>query len=189
MSEKGTEIETVEKETKVVKLETTEPTPRKLTPDQEERLKKAHEELDSLNKGSADKKYAVGISSNEIKDVLVDFIVNKAQWKFTESLGIIESLKTLRKESVKSGAIMLGALEIEAIYYFMSKHEGKGEAEAVEFHKILKPITDVLAKLREDSQYKQILEARISGLEQGLDLAEDIDRARAESETETKNPE
>jgi cell division protein FtsB len=174
------ENEIVEKESKVIKLETAIKE-RVLSSEQALRLKQAKEELDQLNLGAKDKKYAVGISTDEAKNVLVDFVANKAKWKFTESLGIIEALKTIRKENVKSGAIMMGALEIEAIYYFMSKHEGTGEAEALEFHKILKPITDSLAKLREDSQNRQILEARISGLEQGLDLAEDVDKAKSEN--------
>lgn len=181
MSGETKEEVAVEKESKIVKLDTA-PTKRSLTPQQEERLKTAREELEALNLEAKDKKFAVGISTTEARDVLIDFVENKAKWKFTESLGVIEALKSIRKENVKSEAIFLGALEIEAIYYFMSKHEGTGEKEALEFHKILKPITDALSKLRDFSQQRQILEARISGLEQGLDLAEDIDKEKSKSE-------
>ena len=73
MSEK----ETIEKETKVVKLDTapTAPEPRKLTPDQEERLSKAKEELEALTKGSADKKYAVGNPTDPAPMIITSYFL------------------------------------------------------------------------------------------------------------------
>ena len=93
---------------------------------------------------------------------LHNFIKNDAQWKFTESLGIMEASRVLSdqitklKEAQKNGEnvqLTLSAVTIEAIYYFMTKEEGKGLGKATLFvNHLLRPISEALNTSKEDRE-------------------------------------
>ena len=179
----------VEKESKVIKLSESgevsvgqeEP---QLTKEQQERLTKAQNKLEEIREEHkkikeefSKKKYAVGIKNQEGLDFLISFVKESSKWKFTECLGVVEAIKALMKAKIKSAAILLGQLEIEAIYYFFSKHEGTGLKEAEDFIRILKPINTVLEKVREDQSKLEHMAKKadnvaqmIAGLEHGLEV-------------------
>lgn len=182
--------DTVEKDAKVVKLNEEE-APKELTKEQKAQLKKTEDRLEKLREEHiatkeefSTKKYPTGIQDKESLDFLINFMENDATWSFTEALGVVEAVKALSSAKIKSKAILLGQLEIEAIYYFFSKHTGTGLKEAETFVKLLKPINVALEKVREDQSKLDHISSRadqlsqvIAGLEQGLEVpAEDLDK-------------
>jgi hypothetical protein len=91
---------------------------------------------------------------------LNQFIKNDAQWKFTESLGILESSRVLDEQvSILVGKqpektqLSLTAITIEAIYYFLTKEEGKGLSKAVSYvNNLLRPISEALNVSKADRE-------------------------------------
>lgn len=147
--------------TKIIKMEEEKKDHRDL-------LKNKEKELVKLEKELQDKKYLVDINTKENKDKLLNFIETKAEWKFTESLGVIESYTRIKDTQFKNKCIKLGSLEIEAIYYFLSKYEAKGLAEAENFVKILKPITRAIEAIRKDQQKRDALNLSINSLKDSI---------------------
>jgi len=98
----------------------------KLTDIQQEAYEKADKELQEFNKEIETKKYLIDLTKDE-GTILLNFIVNDANWKFTESLGINEVIKNLQETIKKSGSVLLTGTAIEAIYFYLSKVEGVGQ--------------------------------------------------------------
>lgn len=167
--EKTTDKKTKEAENKKAQTE-------KLINDLLKELNELQDELDN-------KKYLVD-GGKKIADEIKLFITKKAKWKFTEALGIIEVIKALDKfiNDHKSKDFMIGPLELEAIYYFLSKHEDVGLDTAEPFVKLLKAIN--LAKSRKDADNKKFeeLQFRISSLQHGVD-PEDVKEQNNEQES------
>jgi hypothetical protein len=141
---------------------------------QQAALEAAEKELTDLENEMAAKKYLVDISKDDVK-MLDNFIKEDAPWKFTESLGIVEVEKSL-KEAVKDGKIFTTSLAIEAIYYYMSKVEGKGKTpnatsfkKAEDYIRILKGITSAMEKVKVDNEKVKnaqfVVAARREGIE------------------------
>lgn len=147
----------------------------KLIAELNEQLAKVEEELEG-------KKYLIE-GGKDMGLALHAFIMHEAKWKFTEALGVIEVVKTLESfnASKKEKDLMVGPLEIEALYYFMSKHEGVGLASAKSFIEMLRAVNPAKSRKEEDTKkYEQIV-FRIQSLEHGID-PEEIKNGLEESE-------
>lgn len=86
---------------------------------------------------------------------LLDFVKFEAKWKFSEALGVLESVKQLEEaikslRSKKTTELMLPSLVIEAVYYFLTKVEGTGIVQAQKYVDMLKPISDALGRSKQD---------------------------------------
>jgi len=121
------------------------------------------------------KKYYVELTASDI-DVLQGFIKNDAKWKFTESLGIGEITKQLETSVDKSGKILISAVAIEAIYYYLSKVEGKGQTvdsssigNVETYLKLLKGINLARTGINADNEEKKRLEYVVACRAEGLD--------------------
>jgi archaellum component FlaC len=153
-----------------------------LTSFQQSALEDAEKNLEKLRKEVEEAKYLVDLSKNELTS-LSNFIVNNAPWKFTESLGIIEVEKSM-KRAVKEGKLYTDAVAIEAIYYYLSKVEGNGKntnASAIasidEYLKILKSITGAIERIKANTervrQAEFVVAARREGIEPDKSLTTD----------------
>lgn len=138
----------------------------------EKLIKELTKERDKFQDELDSKEYLIDGGESMAKELL-KFVRQDAKWKFTEALGIIEIVKTLEKiTSGNKKEFMIGPLELEAIYYFLSKHEGTGYQSAkrcVDFLKAINP-----AKSRKDSDGKKFeeLNFKITSLEHGVDPEE-----------------
>lgn len=119
------------------------------------------------------------VEGGEKTAIAVGFwIENNASWKFTEAMGVIEATKQVRKaiEDIKKGKtkeFLLNNLSLEAIYYFVSKKEGKGLEEARNYYEgLLKPIADGLGRAKHDKDVVKDLEFKLASLENGIDVEE-----------------
>ena len=107
---------------------------------------------------------------------LHNYIKNDAQWKFTESLGIIESARVLDEQIAKmsgktpeSTELQLNAVTIEALYYFMTKEEGKGLGKAVSYvNNILRPISEALSVSKSDREEINQMERDLGTLQDAI---------------------
>lgn len=145
-----------------------------LTNFQQAALDAAEKDLENLGKELESKKYLVDIDKNGIA-TLSTFINEDAPWKFTESLGVIEVDKEMQI-ALKKGKLFTSSLAIEAIYYYLSKVEGKGRgtdtkafSSVEQYTKMLKNITNALERVKADNEkYKQaqfVVAARREGIE------------------------
>lgn len=144
-------------------------------------LEAAEKELESLKKEVESRKYLIDLDKGDI-EVLSNFIEKDAPWKFTESLGILEVEKEMKK-SLKEGKLFTGALAIEAIYYYLSKVEGKGNTPNAEsfgsastYIRIVKAITTGVEKVKVDNEKVRnaefIVAARREGIEPDSSISE-----------------
>lgn len=141
---------------------------------QNDALKDAEKELETLKKELDGKKYLIDVDKNDIL-AINSFIVNDAPWKFTESLGINEIEKELKK-SVKEGKLFITAIAIEAINYFLSKVEGTGKktnspafTSSDHYIKILKAIKGGTEKIKIDTDRVNNAEYVVAARREGID--------------------
>jgi hypothetical protein len=107
---------------------------------------------------------------------LHNFIKNDAQWKFTESLGIMESSRVLAEQIDKlkgktpvSEQLELSAITIEAVYYFLTKEEGKGLNKAVSYvNNLLRPISEALNASKADREAINQMERDLGTLQDAI---------------------
>ena len=144
-----------------------------------ELVEKLTAKIEAKEKELQTKKYIIegGASAGETISL---FLKEKAQWKFSEALGIIESISQIETaiESIKKGKVkdlFVPALALEAVYYFLTKVEGKGLIEAKRYVEILKPISDALGRSKQDRQEIDQLTRDRGTLESAIDGGVDIE--------------
>jgi hypothetical protein len=96
-----------------------------LTDVQREALENSQKELEAYRADLETKKYLAEVKADGVK-ALLEFMKTEAPWRFTESLGIKEVQKEL-ETCVKNGKLFMNAISFEALYFYLSKMEGKGE--------------------------------------------------------------
>lgn len=146
----------------------------KLTKFQEEALKDAEKDLETMKKEMSTRKYLIDLKKEDIK-LVNDFINVDAKWKFTECLGIVEVTKEL-ESCVKSGKLFTTAVAIEAIYYYMSKVEGSGNTTDTQTFKtlsdylrILKQITNGVERIKADGEKIRAAEFIVAARREGIE--------------------
>ena len=137
-------------------------------------LKEAEENLEKLRTELEGKKYSIDLKKEDII-LLEKFNRLDAPWKFTECLGIVEVEKSLN-EAVKSGKLNINAIAIEAIYYYLSKVEGKGKTTNTETFKdifdyirVLKGITNGMESVKADTEKYRNAEFVLAARREGID--------------------
>ena len=141
---------------------------------QKSALEEAEKQLESLRKEHSTKKYLIDLKKDDIV-LLSEFISTDAPWKFTECLGIVEVAKEL-DTCVKSGKLLTSAVAVEAIYYYMSKVEGKGNTtnsnsfvKLNDYLRVLKAITTGLEKIKADSEILKNAEFVVAARREGIE--------------------
>ena len=143
---------------------------------QQQALDSAKKIHDDLKKEMETQKYLVDINTEDL-NALSAYIANDAPWKFTECLGIVEVTKEL-KVAQKAKKLFTGAIAIEAIYYYLSKVEGKGYHPTSEkgsftdidqYIRVIKGISSAVERIKIDNdkvrQAEFILAARMEGID------------------------
>lgn len=145
---------------------------------QEHRKKLAkflEEKLESKRKEVSEKTYPISGGLDTAK-ALYNFIKNDAQWKFTESIGIIEAarvldeqIKLLGGKEPKSNELTLSAVTVEAVYYFLTKEEGKGLGKAIAYvNNLLRPINEALSSSKSDREAINQMERDLGTLQDAI---------------------
>ena len=145
-----------------------------------EMVKKLTEKIEAKEKEIENKKYIIE-GGSKTADALVKFLKEKASWKFSEALGVIEStnqIENANREILKGKTkeLLVPALALEAIYYFLTKVEGKGLDEAASYvNDLLKPVTDALGRSKNDRTEIDHLVRDRGTLESAMDSGVDIE--------------
>jgi hypothetical protein len=170
-------METTEKTLKVVsKKETIE----EKNAQRQQMVGRLTEKIENKEKEIATKLYLIE-GGAPIADAILDFMENKAQWKFTEALGVVECIRqvTEAKNNItkkKTKELMIHTLPLEAIYYFLTKIEGVGSTEASYFvNMLLKPISDALGRSKNDREEVDQMVRDRGTLESAIDSGIDIE--------------
>jgi hypothetical protein len=137
--------------------------------------KKLETKLEEKRKEVAEKKYPINGGLIVAKS-LYNFIKTEACWKFTESLGIVESARILEEEIKKlsdknseNPQLELNAVTIEAIYYFMTKEEKRGLTSALNFiNNLLRPISEALVISKNDREEINQMERDLGTLQDAI---------------------
>lgn len=135
--------------------------------------------IDAKNKELETKKYLIEGGSLAAQKVQ-EFLTNDAKWKFSEALGIVESVRQVEEAyaQIKAGKtkeLMVPSLALEAIYYFLTKVEGSGLGEAENYLAILKPISDALGRSKKDREEVDQLVRDRATLESAIDNGADVE--------------
>jgi hypothetical protein len=143
-------------------------------------------ELDNLQTELDNKKYIVE-GGRDMAAALLMYVKDEVKWKFTEALGVIEVAKILEAfiKQTKQKELMLGPLEIEAIYYFFSKHESAGLAQANKFYGLLKAINPAKARKEADMKKFEEINFRLNSVRHGVD-PEDVRKRLDDGGEETQ---
>lgn len=146
----------------------------------EKSLKKAAELTKELIafKEKIEKRGYIVEGGSKTGETVLEWLMNNASWKFTEAMGVMEAVKQVEKgladiKSGKSKEMLLNNLALEAIYYFVSKQEGKGLADATNYYEnLLKPVADALGRAKVDKDAVKDYEYKIASAENGLETDE-----------------
>ena len=144
-----------------------------LTAFQTEALATAEKELEAMRKELNTKKYLIDVKKEDIA-LLVKFNEKDAEWKFSECLGIVEVEKEL-KVATKEGKLYTTAVAVEAMYYYLSKVEGKGKGtnttaftDVADFIRVLKAITQGVDRIKTDNEKFRNQEFIVAARREGI---------------------
>ena len=143
-------------------------------------LENAEKDYKTLKERMDNAVYVIDIDKKSM-DLLFDYIMKDAPWKFTECLGILEVEKELRA-NYKAGKFSGSPVALEAIYYYMSKVQGNGKftdfasfKSIEDYLKVLKPISAAIEMIKMDTEQLKKAEFIVSSRREGIDTAEKLD--------------
>jgi len=146
-----------------------------LTELQTKAFEEAQKELEVANEEYLKKKYLATLSIKEI-EMVKKYIATEAPWKYTECLGIKAIEEDINKSLKANKKLFLPATAYEAIYFYLSKIEGKGDKPNVisipsidDYISILKSINQVRNAISNDSDELKRLEFRVASFAEGID--------------------
>jgi hypothetical protein len=110
-------------------------------------------------------------------DAILNFLENDAKFAAHESLGICKAHEDVKKSMPKGKSeFYLGSLCIEAVAYYLSKHEGIGLVAATQFKDhLFMPINTAMAVIQEDKKKAEGLQMEWAAAAQGVDV-EDLEQ-------------
>lgn len=162
MSEEKEKVEAIVEKTEMFKDEKKKIDPKII----EELQKKIEEKANELE----NKKYLIP-GGVDIAKIIKSFVVKEAKWKFTECLGVVEINRSMH-EFINDPAkkeLMVNPLTLEALYYFMARHDGVGLPEAEKFVSLLKAINQAKHRADEDKKEFEEMQFRLQSLQHGID--------------------
>ncbi len=110
-------------------------------------------------------------------EAMLKFLENDAKFAAHESLGICKAHEDISKSVPKGKSeFYLGSLCIEAIAYYLSKHEGTGLIAAEQFKdNLFMPVNTAMAVIQEDKKKAEGLQMEWAAAAQGVDV-EDLEQ-------------
>lgn len=129
-------------------------------------------ELADLGNQLRAKKYAVDLDAKTLK-MLIEFLGTNIKFKGGESLGLVQLDEELRKVKVANGVLLLESTIVQAVYFFLSRHEDSTLESAKKHQNVFKPFTLAYEHIVNDGNaYKKVGE-RVSATEQQVAFQED----------------
>ena len=139
----------------------------------QKRIQECEKRLQEAKEKFSSKLYAIKFEKSEHIQIFYNYMLEEAEWKEREAVGIIEINKLitkLKKEKIKENTLFIEATPLDAIYYFLSKKTGKGLKEAENFVSVLRPFGIALEISKQDAQSIANLEKELAASQQGIDI-------------------
>lgn len=139
----------------------------------QKRIQECEKRLQEAKEKFSSKLYAIKFEKSEHIQIFYNYMLEEAEWKEREAVGIIEINKLItkfKKEKIKENTLFIEATPLDAIYYFLSKKTGKGLKEAENFVSVLRPFGIALEISKQDAQSIANLEKELAAAQQGIDL-------------------
>jgi len=139
----------------------------------QKRIQECEKRLQEAKEKFSSKLYAIKFEKSEHIQIFYNYMLEEAEWKEREAVGIIEINKLitkLKKEKIKENTLFIEATPLDAIYYFLSKKTGKGLKEAENFVSVLRPFGIALEISKQDAQSIANLEKELAAAQQGIDI-------------------
>lgn len=139
----------------------------------QKRIQECEKRLQEAKEKFSSKLYAIKFEKSEHIQIFYNYMLEEAEWKEREAVGIIEINKLItkfKKEKIKENTLFIEATPLDAIYYFLSKKTGKGLKEAENFVSVLRPFGIALEISKQDAQSIANLEKELSAAQQGIDI-------------------
>jgi len=139
----------------------------------QKRIQECEKRLQEAKEKFSSKLYAIKFEKSEHIQIFYNYMLEEAEWKEREAVGIIEINKLItkfKKEKIKENTLFIEATPLDAIYYFLSKKTGKGLKEAENFVSILRPFGIASEISKQDAQSIANLEKELAAAQQGIDL-------------------
>ena len=149
--------------------------------DLQKKMEELEKELEKKRSELEDKSFLIEYSKDDIYELRL-FLQKKAKWTSLQALGIIETIKALDEAENQASklkdmkGIMMKNIPIEAIAYFLSKHEDVGYDYAVTFANIAKPIYSVRDRLIEIRKKYDEIKNQIAQIEYAIKNGVDIEK-------------
>ena len=137
------------------------------------RIQECEKKLQEAKEKFSSKLYAIKFEKSEHIQIFYNYMLEEAEWKEREAVGIIEINKlitTFKNDKIKENTFFIEATPLDAIYYFLSKKTGKGLKEAENFVSVLRPFGIALEISKQDAQSISNLEKELAAAQQGIDL-------------------
>lgn len=129
-------------------------------------------ELADLGNQLRAKKYAVDLDSKTL-NLLIEFLANNVKFKGGESLGLVQLDEELHKVKVQNGVLLIESTIVQAVYFFLSRHEDSTLVAAKQHQTVFKPFTKAYEHIVSDGNaYKKVGE-RVTATEQQVAFQED----------------
>jgi len=139
----------------------------------QKRIQECEKRLQEAKEKFSSKLYAIKFEKSEHIQIFYNYMLEEAEWKEREAVGIIEINKLItkfKKEKIKENTLFIEATPLDAIYYFLSKKTGKGLKEAENFVSVLRPFGIALEISKQDAQSIANLEKELAAAQQGIDI-------------------
>ena len=110
----------------------------------------------------------------KIREAIEKFVVEDAKWTGLESAGVKELNDMIQK--CDRGIIKLDGTAVQALYWFLKQHEGKGLKCAEKFIKMMKPVSEALSRMQGDKNAFDALQfelAQLNNPQENADINED----------------
>jgi len=141
-----------------------------------EQQKQVVAELTELGNQLRAKKYAVDLDTKTLK-ALIEFLGTEIKFKGGESLGLVQLDEELRKVKVENGVLLIESTIVQAVYFFLSRHEGTTLEAAKKHQAVFKPFTKTYENIVADGNvYKKVGE-RVSAAEQQVAFQQEAEAA------------
>lgn len=143
-------------------------------------------ELADLGKQLRVKKYAVDLDSKTL-ELLIEYLAKNVKFKGGESLGLVQLDEELRKVKVSNGVLLIESTIVQAVYFFLSRHEDSTLESAKKHQAVFKPFTKAYEHILSDSNaYKKVGE-RVTATEQQVAFQEDTEASTKHAKHDKKS--
>ena len=134
--------------------------------------KRVTDDFADMSKQLRVKKYAVDYNVEKLAELL-QYLGTEVSFKGGESLGLVQLDTELRKLVVANGVMLVDSTIVQAVYFFLSRHEGKTLQAAKKHQHVFKPVTVAYENVVNDGNAYKKFGERVNAADQQVAFQEE----------------